>query len=118
MTLVSDPFGGKALIFLHQSRSAGLAVCAILQEEFGLEAAFKIGGVEDGEHVSYDAFRATAAADIYPVYMGHFFYGAHRHVPRPCVYFTMLRDPAVRRGAPRRCSDARVETVEPVISWP
>jgi len=96
MTLISDPFGGKALIFLHQSRSAGLAVCAILQEEFGLEAAFKIGGVADGEHVSYDAFRATAATDTYPVYMGHFFYGAHRHVPRPCVYFTMLRDPVDR----------------------
>jgi len=96
MILVSDPFGGKALIFLHQSRSAGLAVCAILQEEFGLEAALKLGGIADGEHVSYDAFRATAAAGTYPVYMGHFFYGAHRHVPRPCAYFTMLRDPVDR----------------------
>jgi len=96
MTLVSDPFGGKALIFLHQSRSAGLAVCAILQEEFGLEAAFKLGGTIDNEYVSYDAFRTAAARDSHPIYMGHFFYGAHRHVPRPCVYFTMLRDPVDR----------------------
>lgn len=96
MTLVSDPFGGKALIFLHQSRSAGLAVCAILQEEFGVEATFKLGGTTGEDYLPYDAFLDAAAADTHPVYMGHFFYGAHLHVPRPCVYFTMLRDPVDR----------------------
>lgn len=86
----------KVLIFLHQLRTAGLSTWAVLQEEFGAGNVFKLGEVSKDVYHSYEDFKKAAAKDAHQVYAGHFFYGAHRHIPRQCEYFTTLRDPVER----------------------
>lgn len=90
------PFGtlkDKVLVFLQMTRTAGLSICSILQEEVGTNNFYKFGGTFPGESNSYEDFKEAAADDVYSVYGGHFFYGAHRHIPRPCEYITSLRNP-------------------------
>ena len=75
-------------IFLQMTRSAGNATIAILLEEFGGDGLYVLG-----PRTPYADFRRAAARATHRGYAGHFLFGAHRHVARPCRYFTTLRYP-------------------------
>ncbi len=86
---------GKTLIFMQHGRSAGNALCAMLQEEFGDAAFFKLGVV--GERTSnHDDFLAAAKENSHRVYGGHFCYGVHRHIRGKSDYITTIREPIER----------------------
>ena len=86
---------GKTLIFMQHGRSAGNALCAMLQEEFGDAAFFKLGGVGE-KTVDHDDFLTAAKDNNHRVYGGHFCYGVHRHLRGKIDYFTTVREPIER----------------------
>ncbi len=86
---------GKILIFMQHGRSAGNALCAILQEEFGDENFFKLGAY-DNITKDHSDFLAAAGANRHQVYGGHFCYGIHRHLAAAADYITTLREPVER----------------------
>ncbi len=87
--------GGKSLIMVQQGRSAGNTTISILQEEFGLDGLWKLGGEGEG-FKGFAEFKQVAPEGRYQIYAGHFCFGAHRWVKGPCDYFTMLRHPIER----------------------
>ena len=89
------PAAEPTLIFLQHGRTAGNATTALLLEEYGEEAVFKLGGTPPHDN-TYDDFLAVADRDRRRLYAGHFAYGVHRHVAAPYEYFTTLRDPLDR----------------------
>ncbi len=86
---------GRTLIFMQHGRSAGNALCAMLQEEFGERIFFKLGvaGESTNDHAE---FLAAANTNIHRVYGGHFCYGVHRHLSAKVEYFTTMREPIER----------------------
>lgn len=94
MTYSTMP-GGHTLIFMQHGRTAGNAVCAMLQEEFGEEFLFKLGFTGESTN-DHPEFLAAAKANSHHVYGGHFCYGVHRHIPGKVDYFTTIREPIER----------------------
>ncbi len=91
----SLPDMGKTLIFLQHGRTAGNATISVFEDEFGPHGLFKIG-IRGDVTKTYDDFRQAAAGDNYRIYMGHFYFGIHRHISGPAEYFTTLRNPVER----------------------
>ncbi len=85
----------KTLIFLQHGRTAGNATISVFEDEFGPSGLFKIG-IRGDVTKTYQDFRKAAAADDYRLYMGHFYFGIHRHIAGPSEYFTTLRNPVER----------------------
>ena len=111
------PLRDGPLIFLHHARTTGNSIIAALQEELGLKNVSKLGVLTPEQTFSYDDFIAAARADSYPCYVGHFCYEGHRHVPRPCVYVTCLRDPVERVVSRYRAWGNKKGTPEEVLGW-
>lgn len=87
--------GDGALIFLHNFRCAGNTVTGILSEEFGPDAIFRYGALGD-EVADFNDFLTAARSGHHRLYLGHFCFGVHRHVPAPVTYITNVRDPVDR----------------------
>ncbi len=90
-----EPHCDRTIIFLQHGRTAGNATISVFEDEFGPGGLFKIG-IRGDITKTYHDFRAAAAADAFRIYMGHFYFGLHRHIPGPAEYFTTLRDPVLR----------------------
>jgi len=83
-----------ALIFLHNYRCSGNTVNEVCLRKFP-DRTFKIGMVSEQEH-TYADFVSLEDKDSIDLFMGHFVYGAHRHISRPAKYFTNVRKPLGR----------------------
>lgn len=80
------------LVFTHIPKAAGSTMVAIICSEFG-ERQILIRG-----RMKADKWTAQLG-ELRPgirAIVGHSRYGVHRHVPVPCRYFTILRDPVER----------------------
>ena len=85
----------SSLIFLHNNRTSGNSFTNILIDTIGEDSVFKMGTRNDHWY-TMDDFISVARAGKPMVFAGHFGYGAHRYIPGPCRYVTILRDPVIR----------------------
>ncbi|MCW9035806.1 MAG: hypothetical protein OQJ97_16420 [Rhodospirillales bacterium] len=115
--MATDSLKDKSLIFLQMTRTAGLAICSALQEEFGLEVFFKLGTTLPGEKNGYKEFKEAAARNTFSVYAGHFFFGAHMHVPKPCEYVTSLRNPVEQLLSRYEATCRNLKKKIDVVEW-
>ncbi|HSK16946.1 MAG TPA: sulfotransferase family 2 domain-containing protein [Gaiellaceae bacterium] len=81
------------LVFLHIPKTAGSTLVSFLEREYGSGAVLDL----------YDSTFGDEATSLTPerlrrtrVVVGHFYFGVHEHLPRPCRYLTFLRDPVDR----------------------
>jgi hypothetical protein len=85
----SDPL----VIFMHLPKTAGSTLSRIMERQYPATRILRLyesgTGAELGG-LSEDQLNALR------VVMGHFSFGAHRFVSRPCVYVTVLREPVDR----------------------
>jgi hypothetical protein len=98
----------EVCLFLHLPKTAGSTLKACLWDEYAIESANDDGWFHDGIYYFPYGFhkarrprftravRAALARDDLRAVTGHFWFGLHRHVPRPSVYVTLLRDPVER----------------------
>jgi hypothetical protein len=85
--------GEEILIFLHIPKTAGSTVVHVLEQQYGLEGLLKMYDSTFGDEVaalSDEELSRTRAI------VGHFYFGLHNRLPRPCRYLTFLREPVER----------------------
>jgi hypothetical protein len=81
------------VIFMHLPKTAGSTLSRIMERQYPAAATLRLydsgTGAELGS-LSEDRLNALRLV------MGHFSFGAHRFVSRPCAYVTVLREPVDR----------------------
>ncbi|MGM0876126.1 MAG: sulfotransferase family 2 domain-containing protein [Bacillota bacterium] len=84
----------KLLIFMHIPKTGGVTLANILEKHSSKYVTYnyKQGGglLPQGVCLLKDQLKTADALG------GHFFFGAHRYLSRPCTYITMLRNPIER----------------------
>jgi hypothetical protein len=86
----------ETVIFLHIGKTAGSTMRQILKRQFPSSQTMTVRARRrPREETLADFARLPEAERMRPrLIMGHTVFGLHEHVPRPCRYVTMLRDPA------------------------
>jgi hypothetical protein len=85
--------GPGILVFLHLPKTAGTTLMHVLEREYGRDSILNLYESQYGDEV---AALGKDDLDRTRVIAGHFYFGLHTHVSRPCHYFTFLRDPVKR----------------------
>ncbi len=88
-----------SLLYIHIQKTAGLTMRMIFAETFGPDKVYKLGKYEDGfpPHTIEDFISlADQKKKKYHVFIGHFPFGVHQHIPQQVDQITCLRDPTVR----------------------
>src|SRR6185436_7498297 len=84
----------STLVFLHIPKAAGSTLDSLLAQRFDPARTLTIrNSVKQIEELKALSGEERAKLDLIK---GHFPYGIHEHLPRPCEYITMLRDPVER----------------------
>jgi hypothetical protein len=111
----------RRFIFLHIPKTAGLTLRHSFVLRFGPSRVYSVnaeydlfepfldyvrgetdefewhdGDVDNARHLERLAALDEDALKRTRIYMGHFWYGVHQHVPAPSTYLTILRDPVER----------------------
>ena len=85
------------LIFLHLPKTGGTTVSTVIRWQYRrvhpTELVEFYAHGRDFEEFSALPYRKRANARIV---VGHFAYGIHEYIPRPCQYFTLMREPVER----------------------
>jgi hypothetical protein len=81
----------SALIFLHVPRTGGTTFASVIKRQYHANAILPLYDSDFGEEL-----RPSGQNDLLRVVMGHFYFGAHTFLRRPCRYITLLRDPIER----------------------
>jgi hypothetical protein len=81
------------LIFLHLPKTAGTTLAHILARQYGDAALLRLYESTSGEEL---ASIPRSQLDGVRVVLGHFSFGAHRFIPYPTPYITVLREPIAR----------------------
>ena len=86
----------ETVIFLHIGKTAGSTMRQILKRQFPASQTMTVRARRrPREETLADFARLPESERLRPrLIMGHTVFGLHEHVPRPCRYVTMLRDPA------------------------
>lgn len=92
MFRVAEP--GAALILLHIPKTAGTTLSIILMKRFGESATRAVSGGAGGRKEF--ASEPESARTTPRLFIGHQPFGLHEHIPRPCEYVTVVRDPVER----------------------
>jgi Galactose-3-O-sulfotransferase len=85
----------ETVIFLHIGKTAGSTMRQILKRQFPAAQTMTVRARRRPREETLADFALLPEADrLRPrLIMGHTVFGLHEHVPRPCRYVTMLRDP-------------------------
>ena len=83
-----------SLILLHIPKTAGTTLAIILIGKYGQEATRAVTGGYAGREAFPNEPEAARASPR--LFIGHQAFGLHEHIPRPCEYVTVLRDPVAR----------------------
>jgi hypothetical protein len=81
------------LVFLHLPKTAGRTLLGILERNYGLGAVLGLYDSTFGDEVA--ALTPEQVGRI-RIIAGHFYFGVHDYLSRPCRYLTFLRDPVER----------------------
>jgi hypothetical protein len=105
---LTHPRGGEVCLFLHIPKTAGTTLKHIIYEHYSVPGDNGGSNFYDGIYYFPYGFHKTrrpgftsivremfAREDLRAV-TGHFWYGAHAFIPRPCFYITLLREPVDR----------------------
>ncbi len=82
------------VIFLHIPKTAGTTVHRLLDSEYRPEEVYTV--LRQGERFADFTELPTAERAQIRMLKGHFHFGAHRALPQPARYFTILREPVER----------------------
>lgn len=84
----------QTLFFLHIPKAAGSTLTAIIKQNYDPERVLSI----DSKFNENEYFQNLPASlrESYDVVCGHFSFGIHRYVNKPCTYMTILREPVAR----------------------
>ncbi len=82
----------SVLVFTHIPKAAGTTLVDIIRTEFGERQILNRHKLNEAEWTEQLRKLQPEVRAI----VGHARYGVHREVPRPCRYFTVLRDPVER----------------------
>lgn len=87
-----------ALIFLHIPKAAGSTLHYLLEMQFAPQESFATCSTPRYPRSDLNAFEALDAQQLASIRLlnGHMGYGLHRHLPRPALYVTFLREPVER----------------------
>ncbi|MBX3362219.1 MAG: sulfotransferase family 2 domain-containing protein [Phycisphaeraceae bacterium] len=81
-------------MFLHIPKTGGLSLRQTLLRHCAPGASFRIiHQIDDAARFARLPLERRRAIRLIE---GHMYYGIHQHVPSPCVYITILRDPVAR----------------------
>ncbi len=85
----------EVVIFLHLAKTAGSTMFDIVQRQYEPHDIYTVGYTSE---ITERTFRVLSEAERgkYPLVNGHMRFGLHEYIPRPCRYFTVLRDPVER----------------------
>lgn len=88
----ADP--DASVILLHIPKTAGTTLAILLRNHYGIRLMRSVGGGPEGR--SRFARLPAAERGESRLYIGHQAFGMHEHIPRPCEYVTILREPVAR----------------------
>ena len=84
----------STLVFLHIPKTGGLSLRQSLLQYCNTDTTFRIiHQVDDSARFAALPPQRRRAMRLIE---GHMYYGIHEHVPNPCTYITLLRDPVAR----------------------
>ena len=85
----------ETIIFLHIGKTAGSTMRQILKRQFPCSQTMTVRARRRPREETLADFALLPEAErLRPrLIMGHTVFGLHEHVPRPCRYVTMVRDP-------------------------
>jgi len=104
---MSDPRPGSVCLFLHIPKTAGTTLKNSIYHHYS-EPGYNGNWFHDGIYYFPYGFHKTARPsltrrvrtmferDDLRAVTGHFWYGVHEAIPRPCFYITLLREPIDR----------------------
>ncbi len=87
------------LIFQHLPKTGGTSLAEFLKSKHGRENYYEIGNdptLAPGTSLNQFIALPRAKRDRFDLVLGHFPYGLHKFLSRPCVYVTLLRNPLER----------------------
>lgn len=90
----------EKLIFLHIPKTAGSTLRKVITQQYRADQTLKCYYQKQGISLreALDEMKALSKepAEGIKIICGHVGFGIHEHLPWPCSYFTMLRDPIDR----------------------
>lgn len=91
----TSPRDGRCLVFLHIPKTAGQTLHFVALRNFGADERIHLNSLDQPIDAEMEKIPASMRARARLVW-GHLPYGVHRHIPRPCDYVTILREPVSR----------------------
>lgn len=86
---LSDAASNKLFVFVHIPKTGGSTLWHIINKQYGANEFWSFN-----ENADYQ--KMIENADKMKCLIGHFPFGVHQQIKRPCTYFTMLRNPVER----------------------
>jgi len=86
----------RCVIFVHVPKTGGRTIAATLRYKYPSRTLFLDSLYEPLERIEQIPLERRRAAQAVT---GHLHYGVHRHMPQPCEYITILRDPVARMAS-------------------
>jgi hypothetical protein len=86
---------GRCLVFLHIPKTAGQTIHFVALRSFGADEGIHLNSLDKPIDVEMQKIPAAVRARARVVW-GHLPFGVHRHIPKPCDYVTVLREPVSR----------------------
>lgn len=85
----------RCLVFLHIPKTAGQTLHFVTLRSFRPDERIHLNALDRPIDAEMEKIPATKRARARLVW-GHLPFGVHRHIPRPCDYVTILREPVSR----------------------
>lgn len=94
MTAISSSNSLKELlIYLHIPKAAGTTLNGIINQQYARNKLFRFDGINNHQQFTN---LPPVQQDKVQLLRGHFAFGLHQLISRPCIYFTVLRHPVKR----------------------
>lgn len=91
--IVSSNTSKELLIYLHIPKAGGTTLNGVINQQYARNKLFRFDGINN--HQLFTDLPSTEQNKI-QLLRGHFAFGLHQFVSRPCTYFTVLRHPVKR----------------------